>query len=451
MNHDTNSELSFEIMHSAHKVIGDLSDYDALGYMFSGAKVVLLGESSHGTQEFYHERAIITKRLIMEHGFNAIAIEGDWPDAYRVNQYVKGLSHDSSATKSLDGFKRFPTWMWCNKDVQVFVTWLHQYNQLRSADKQVGFYGLDLYSLHASMAAVIGYLKKVDPEAAKRAQHRYACFDHFGINPQHYAYATAFGKAETCENDVIQQLQELRNNTAAYLNIDGRVAADELFFAEQNAKLVKSVEKYYRLMFNRDVSSWNLRDRHMMDTLEALDKHLTTLNGKAKIVVWAHNSHIGDASATEMGTRGEFNIGQLAREHYGKLAVNIGFTTYTGTVTAASDWDEPGQRRRVRPALPGSYESVMHDTGLAKFFIKLDDNDVAMKGLLSELRNPRLERAIGVVYRPDTERISHYFLASLPDQFDAVVHIDETHAVEPLDLTEHWQVNEEPETYPFGI
>jgi erythromycin esterase-like protein len=445
------NELSLEIKRNAHEIFGNLDDYNALEGMVGEAKVVLLGESSHGTQEFYHERAVITKQLIMEHGFNAVAIEGDWPDAYRVNQYVKGVSYDSSATQSLDGFKRFPTWMWCNQEVLSFVTWLHQYNQLRRADKQVGFYGLDLYSLHASMEAVIEYLKKVDPEAAKRAQHRYACFDHFGINPQNYAYATAFSQTEACENDVIQQLQELKNNSTAYQHLNGRIAADEFFFAEQNAKLVKNVEKYYRLMFNRDVSSWNLRDRHMMDTLEALDKHLTTLNGKAKIVVWAHNSHIGDASATEMGTRGEFNIGQLARERYGKLAVNIGFTTYTGTVTATSDWDEPGQRRRVRPALPGSYESLMHDTGLAKFFIKFDDNDADMQNLLSELRNPRLERAIGVVYRPDTERISHYFVASLPDQFDAVVHIDETRAVEPLDLTEHWQVNEEPETYPFGI
>lgn len=204
-------------------------------------------------------------------------------------------------------------------------------------------------------------------------------------------------------------------------------------------------------MFNRDVSSWNLRDRHMVDTLEALDKHLTTQNGKAKIVVWAHNSHVGDARATEMGARGEFNIGQLVREHYGRLAVNIGFTTYTGTVTASSDWDEPGQRRRVRPALPGSYESLLHDVEISAYLLKFDGHDASNHDLINEFRIPRLERAIGVVYRPETERLSHYFLASLPEQFDAVIHIDETQAVEPLDLTEHWQVDEEPETYPFGI
>jgi erythromycin esterase-like protein len=328
---------------------------------------------------------------------------------------------------------------------------LHYYNHQLSSEKQIGFYGLDLYSMHASMDAVIKYLNKVDPEAAMRARHRYACFDHFGINPQNYAYATSFGAAEACEQDVIQQLHELRSKATDYQQHDGRLAADEYFFAEQNAKLVKNVEKYYRLMFDRDVSSWNLRDRHMVDTLEALDKHLTAQNDKAKIVVWAHNSHVGDARATEMGARGEFNIGQLVREHYGRLAVNIGFTTYSGTVTAASDWDEPGQRMRVRPALPGSYESMLHDVELPAFLLKFNGHDASNQDLINKLYTPRLERAIGVVYRPETERLSHYFSASLPEQFDAVIHIDETQAVEPLDLTEHWQVNEEPETYPFGM
>lgn len=446
MKHINTDALSSAIRQNAYKIIGQPEDYDPLADLIAGAQIVLLGEASHGTQEFYHERAVITKRLITEYGFNAIAIEGDWPDAYKVNQYVKGELESISASQALDGFERFPTWMWCNREVLGFVEWLHDYNQKRTGETQVGFYGLDLYSLHASMAAVIKYLNKIDPEAAQRARHRYACFDHFGLNPQNYAYATTYGGAEACENDVILQLQELRGNAADYLQRKSRMAADEYFYAEQNAKLVKNVEEYYRLMLRSDVSSWNLRDRHMVDTLEALDKHLTMLNGKAKIVVWAHNSHIGDARATEMGSRGEFNIGQLVRERYGQLAVNIGFTTYTGTVTAAWDWDEPGQRRRVRPALPGSYESLLHDAGLPAFLLKFDNEDLA-----NELRRPRLERAIGVVYRPDTERVSHYFVASLPDQFDAVLHFDETNAVEPLDLTEHWQVDEEPETYPFGI
>jgi len=443
--------ISSAIRHNAYMIYGKPEDYDSLADLVEGVNIVLLGEATHGTSEFYHERAAITKCLITQYGFNAIAIEGDWPDAYRVNQYMKGQLSDITAKQSLDGFKRFPTWMWCNREVLGFVEWLHYHNQQLSSEKQVGFYGLDLYSMHASMDAVIKYLNKVDPEAAKRARHRYACFDHFGINPQSYAYATSFGAAESCEHDAIQQLHELRSKASDYIQHDGKLAADEYFFAEQNAKLVKNVEQYYRLMFERDVSSWNLRDRHMVDTLEALDKHLTTQNGKAKIVVWAHNSHIGDARATEMGARGEFNIGQLVREHYGRLAVSIGFTTYTGKVTAASDWDEPGQRRLVRPALPGSYESLLHDVELPAFLLKFDRYKPSNQDLINVFRTPRLERAIGVVYRPETERLSHYFLASLPEQFDALIHIDETQAVEPLDLNEHWQADEEPETYPFGI
>ncbi|OIR17569.1 erythromycin esterase [mine drainage metagenome] len=443
--------ISSAIRRNASLILGQTEDYNALANLVDDVDIVLLGEASHGTSEFYHERATITKLLITQYGFNAIAIEGDWPDAYRVNQYVKGQLNDITAKQSLDGFRRFPTWMWCNREVLSFVEWLHYHNHQLSSEKQVGFYGLDLYSMHASMDAVVKYLNKIDPEAAIRARQRYACFDHFGINPQNYAYATSFGAAEACEQEVIQQLHDLRSKSNEYQQNDGRLAADEYFFAEQNAKLVKNVEKYYRLMFNRDVSSWNLRDRHMVDTLEALDKHLTSQNGKAKIVVWAHNSHVGDARATEMGARGEYNIGQLVREHYGKWAVNIGFTTYTGTVTAASDWDEPGQRRRVRPALPGSYESLLHDVEIPAYLLKFDGHDPSNQDLVTELLTPRLERAIGVVYRPETERLSHYFLASLPEQFDAVIHIDETQAVEPLDLTEHWQVDEEPETYPFGI
>lgn len=443
--------ISSVIRKNAYLIYGQPEDYDALADMVEGADIVLLGEASHGSSEFYHERATITKRLIMQYGFNAIAIEGDWPDAYRVNQYVKGQLSDITAKQSLEGFKRFPSWMWCNREVLGFVEWLHYYNQQLRSGQKVGFYGLDLYSMHASMNAVIKYLNKVDPEAAMRARKRYACFDHFGINPQNYAYATSFGAAKSCEHDAIQQLHELRSKAGDYRQHNGRQAADEYFFAEQNAKLVKNVEQYYRLMFERDVSSWNLRDRHMVDTLEALDKHLTKQNGQAKIVVWAHNSHVGDARATEMGARGEFNIGQLVREHYGRLAVNIGFTTYSGTVTAATDWDAPGQRRVVRPALPGSYESLLHDVELPAYLLKFDRHNTSSQDLINELHTPRLERAIGVIYQPETERLSHYFLASLPEQFDAVIHIDTTQALEPLDLTENWLLNEEPETYPFGI
>lgn len=421
-------------------------DYDPLLDLIGDAQIVLLGEATHGTEEFYRERASITMRLITERGFNAVAIEGDWPDAYRINAYVKG-EQEMSARQALEGFHRFPTWMWANREVMHFITWLHDYNASQSDERKAGFYGLDLYSMHASMAAVIDYLERMDPEAAKQARERYACLDHFGVNPQSYAYATKYSGLDACEEEVVRQLLELRSNAESYLEKDGHTAADAYFYATQNARLVKNAEEYYRHMFSRTVSTWNLRDQHMAETLEALINHLSETRNLAKVVVWAHNSHLGDARATEMGKRGEFNIGQLVRERYGDAAINVGFMTYTGTVTAASDWDEPGQRRRVRNGMHGSYERLMHETGVPAFLLRFDQN----AGLVEQLRQPRLERAIGVVYRPVSERVSHYFLASLPNQFNALLHLDETRALEPLDLVEHWQVDEEPETYPFGI
>ena len=440
------SSLVEGLAHAAHEITGRSRDYDPLLNLIGDAQLVMLGEATHGTQEFYRERADITRRLITERGFNAVAIEGDWPDAYRINEYVKGEAL-ISADQALDGFKRFPTWMWANQEVLQFISWLHDYNQLQDDEDKAGFYGLDLYSMHASMAAVIGYLNRIDPEAAARAKERYACLDHFGVNPQSYAYATAYRGLDDCEEEVVRQLLELRSDADRYLKKDGRTASDAYFYATQNARLVKNAEEYYRLMFNREVSTWNLRDRHMADTLEALVDHLNVTSNRAKVVIWAHNSHVGDARATEMGKRGEFNIGQLLRERYGDNAVNIGFTTYSGSVTAASDWDEPGQRRRVRIGMPGSYERLMHDVGLPAFLLRFDRNSE----LIDQLRQPRMERAIGVVYRPESERASHYFLASLPNQFNALLHFDETQALEPLDLIEHWQIDEEPETFPFGV
>lgn len=440
------SSLAAGLAQTVHEITGRSRNYDPLLNLVGDAQIVMLGEATHGTQEFYRERANITRRLITERGFNAVAIEGDWPDAYRINEYAKGEAL-ISANEALDGFKRFPTWMWANQEVLQFISWLHDYNRLQDDESKAGFYGLDLYSMHASMAAVIGYLNRIDPEAAARAKERYACLDHFGVNPQSYAYATAYRGLDDCEEEVVRQLLELRSDAESYLEKDGRTASDAYFYATQNARLVKNAEEYYRLMFNRDVSTWNLRDRHMADTVEALVDHLNKVSNRAKVVIWAHNSHVGDARATEMGKRGEFNIGQLLRERYGDNAVNIGFTTYSGSVTAASDWDEPSQRRRVRIGLPGSYERLMHDVGLPAFLLRFDRNTE----LIDQLRQPRLERAIGVVYRPESERVSHYFLASLPNQFNALLHFDETQALEPLDLSEHWQIDEEPETFPFGV
>jgi erythromycin esterase-like protein len=432
----------------ARPLTGATADYDPLLERIGEARFVLLGEASHGTHEFYRERAEITKRLIAEKAFTAVAVEADWPDAYRVTRYVRGGGDGKNAVDALGGFKRFPTWMWRNVDVLHFLRWLHAHNDALSANAQpVGFYGLDLYSLRASIAEVLAYLGKVDPEAAQRARYRYACFDHFGEDPQAYGYAASFDLSASCEGEVINQLVELRRRAAEYATRDGRVAADEYFYAEQNARLVKNAEEYYRSMFQGRISSWNLRDRHMAETLDALVAHLEAQALHPKVVVWAHNSHLGDAQATQMGDAGELNLGQLVRQRYGDEAVLVGFTTYHGTVTAASSWGGPAEHKRVLPALRDSYEALFHDLGLPRFLLILGNDDDALR----ELRQPRLERAIGVIYLPETERISHYFEARLTDQFDAVLHFDDTRAVEPLERTAEWDRGRLPETFPSGV
>ena len=434
---------------AAHPLTGGPGDFAPLLERIGDARCVLLGEASHGTHEFYRIRGEITKRLIAEKGFDAVAVEADWPDAYRVNRYVRGSLEVEDAAEALAGFLRFPQWMWRNADVLDFVGWLRGHNDAhRPGETKVGFYGLDLYSLRASMAAVLEYLRLVDPPAARRAAERYACFDQFGPDPQHYGYATAAGLAPGCESEVIRQLVELVASAGAYAQRDGRVEPDALFVAAQNAKVVASAERYYREMFRGRVSSWNLRDTHMAETLDALLTHLGHRRRTPKIVVWAHNSHLGDARATRMGRDGELNLGQLVRERVGRAAVLVGFTTFSGTVTAASDWEQPAERKRVRPALPGSYEALFHEAaaGIGNFYLDLEPVGAALGG-------PRLERAIGVVYRPDTERQSHYFEADLPRQFDAVLHYDRTRAVEPLERTPAWERGERevPETFPSAL
>jgi erythromycin esterase-like protein len=411
-----------------HELTGSRRDYDALLALIGDAHFVCIGEASHGTHEFYRDRAEITKRLIAEKGFNAVAVEADWPDAYRVNRFVRSIGDDAEAVDALGDFKRFPTWMWRNADVLDFVGWLREYG------RGAGFYGIDLYSLFTSIEVVIKVLDRIDPQAARRARQRYACFDHFGEDSQMYGYATTFGMSESCEDEVIAQLMELRSKAS-------QLPPDDAFFAEQNARLVANAERYYRSMFGGRVSSWNLRDTHMADTVDALAEHLRRRTGEAKIVIWAHNSHLGDARATEMGRGGELNVGQLMRERHPNDTRLIGFTTYTGTVTAASEWDGPAERKQVRPALRGTYEARLHEVGVPDFwFVPTPANG-------DEL----LERAIGVIYLPRTERQSHYFHASLARQFDAVIHYDTTRAVEPL---ERWPIEhtaEAPETYPAGV
>jgi erythromycin esterase-like protein len=408
------------------------------------ARLVLIGEASHGTDEFYRLRADITAALIEQKGFTVVAAEADWPDAYRVNRWVRHLSRDTDAETALGDFTRFPRWMWRNDAVVEFITWLHDYNRGRPPAERAGFYGLDLYSLHASIEAVLEYLAKVDPEGAARARQRYACFDHFQQDTQAYGYAATVGLSRSCEDDVVRQLIDLRTRAADYASRDGRVAADEYFFAEQNARLVRNAEQYYRSMFAGRVESWNLRDTHMMETLDALIDR-GSRDAPPRAVVWAHNSHLGDARATQMGEYGELNLGQLVREKFDDSACLIGFTTHTGSVTAARDWGEPTEQRRVRPSLDGSYERLLHETELARFFV-----DLRREPARSALMPTRLERAIGVIYVPETERASHYFRAHLARQFDLIIHVDTTRALHPL---ERWSRVESdvPETYPTGI
>lgn len=427
---------------------GAIHDYDRLLERIGEARFVLIGEASHGTHEFYRERAVITQRLIREKGFTAVAVEADWPDAYRVNRYVRGEGVDRDALAALGGFERFPAWMWRNTVVLEFVDWLRAHNDgLSRGTPKTGFYGLDLYSMYASIRAVIGYLEKVDPEGARRARYRYGCFEQFHEDTQAYGYHAGFGLTPSCEQDVVNELTELQRRAADLAQRDGHIPPDEFFFAEQNARLIRNAEQYYRAMFQGRVSSWNLRDQHMAETLEHLAAHLQRTTGRVKVVVWAHNSHLGDARATEMGRQGELNVGQLARQRYGAECVSIGFSTFRGTVTAASEWDGPAERKRVREGLAQSYESVLHEAGLPQFLLLLKPfGEVAVA-----LDEPRLERAIGVIYKPETERWSHYFEARLPEQFDAFIHLDETRALEPLERTSLWTAGEPPETFPTGL
>ena len=425
---------------------GSARDHDALLQLIGPARFALLGEASHGSTEFYRERAAITRRLITEKGFTAIAVEADWPDAWRVNRYVRGRADDADADAALSGFRRFPAWMWRNTEVRDLVEWLRGYNEGRPTAQQVGFYGIDLYSLFTSMQAVLAYLDRTDPEGAARARKRYSCFDHARQDGQGYGYSARFGLANSCEDEVVQQLRDMNERAAKIVSAPG-MERDEIFFAQQNARLVRNAEEYYRTMFRGRVSSWNLRDSHMVETLQALDRHLVSDHGLPRIAVWAHNSHLGDASATEMGEAGEWNVGQLMRDRYHEQAVLVGFSTHRGTVTAASDWDQPACRKRVRAGLAGSWEDLLHQTSSSRFMLPLRDNP-ALQRLAAP---PRLQRAIGVIYRPETERRSHYFITRLSQQFDALVHIDETSALEPLDHGPVWHSVEPPETFPSGV
>jgi erythromycin esterase-like protein len=409
-------------LEAAVRPIDDLFD------LVAGARFVLLGEATHGTHEFYVLRADLTRRLISERGFRGVAVEADWPAAARANRYIQGIRDDPDAETSLGDFLRFPQWMWRNGVIVELIESMREHGT-------AGFFGLDLYSLRESMAAVVDYLDTIDPDAASRARQRYGCFDHF--DEQAYGYATAHGEKDPCEDAVVKQLRELRGRAAELASRDGRLPRDAHFVAEQNARLAVGAERYYRELYRGRASSWNLRDTHMADTLDALHEHL---DGRG-IVVWAHNSHLGDARATSMGVdHGELNLGQLARQrHRGEVCI-VGFTTHHGTVTAARDWGGPAECRIVRASLEGTIERSLHDAGVEQGVIDLRGG---------QLDTRRLERMIGVIYRPESERRSHYVQANPAAQFDLLVHIDQTRALEPL---EAWSAVEEPvETFPSGL
>lgn len=437
---------------SAVPLVGPFPDLRPLVKHLADARYVLIGEATHGTEEFYRLRAEITKSLVRDHGFAAVAVEGDWPDCGRVNRYVKGDAAIAAADTALGAFVRFPSWMWANTVVADFIRWLRDYNlAVRAENRRVGFYGLDLYSLYASIEAVITFLEPLDSLAAERARARYACFDHTcrrASNPQAYALGTRFGVTAACERQAVQQLADLRKMTLSASGFGRSTDPDDAFFAEQNARVVVSAETYYRAMFEDRISSWNLRDGHMAETLFLLADHLSKRRGEtAKIVVWAHNAHVGDARATESRTHGEWTLGQLVREAHGRNTVTVGFSTYAGTVTAASRWDGKAETKTVTKAIPESYEDLFHAVGQDAFLLWLRD----APDLSRLLGLSRLQRAIGVVYRPEIERQSHYFYACLPEQFDAVIHIDETHALTPLFTNGPAPAGDLYETYPEGI
>lgn len=433
-------EVVAKLIHEAAEPIESIdgANLDALLDRIGNARVVLLGEATHGTSEFYRMRARITQELIRQRGFTVVAVEADWPDAARVDHYVRQLPWERAPGQA---FTRFPTWMWRNREVEQFARWLHDYNgAVEAPERRAGFYGLDLYSLYNSIAAVLHYLDGVDPDAARVARARYGCLTPWQGDPAAYGRAVTTGSYRACEEQVVAMLRDMLEKRLEYQLRDGERYLDAL----QNARVVANAEQYYRAMYYGSRDSWNLRDQHMFETLQVL---LAFRGPDTKAVVWEHNSHVGNAAATEMGARGELNVGQLARAAFGDAAYLVGFGTDHGTVAAASDWDGPMEVKRVRPAHPQSYERLCHDSTVPAFQLAL--RQPRRMEVRDELSAARLERAIGVIYRPETEMASHYFQAVLPVQFDEYVWFDETRAVSPLG--ESTRSTGIPDTYPFGL
>jgi erythromycin esterase-like protein len=448
MQGDNSSTTVYTVREFAHVHSGSPEDYEPLIELIGNAGVVLIGQGSCGTHEFYAARARITRRLIEQKGFAAVAVDADWADASHINRYVQGEGEDDDARTSLDGFRHFTTSTWRNAAVIDFLEWLRAYNQSLQGDPPIGFHGLDLYNLHNTNRLVAGYLGRFDPVAAQRmrSSYAYACFG----DPSALAEACGdeFGVTlgQSCEHEIIAEMVELRRRLAEEIMSTGGSPEYEAFFAEQSAQVDHNAEKYYQAMLGGKVSSWTLRNRHLDETLAALVDHLERSAAHGKVVFWAHNALVGDSRAHESQRPGEPSVGQLARERYGEAAVLIGLTTYHGTVRAASEWDGPFEQKTVLPSLPGSYESLFHEVGHPRFVLSIHGNSKVNEAL----RDPRQQRSIGIIYRPETEPFNDYFRTRLNDQFDAVIHFDQTTAVQPLIGDPDYELEEIPGSVPAG-
>lgn len=430
------TRLSDRASAMAHPLEGPGS-LDPLLERIGDARYVLLGEASHGTSEFYEWRARISERLIREKGFSFIAVEGDWPNCYEVNRYVKGYPDSGAGAREvLKTFERWPTWMWANEEIVGLAEWLRRHNDGLPGEERVGFYGLDVYSLWESMEAVISYLERVDPDSVETAKRAYRCFEPYGEGAREYARATAF-VPESCEEEAVEVLSDLRRRAPRYPE-DG---PESRFDAEQNALVARNAEAYYRAMIRGGAASWNVRDRHMIETLERLMDHH---GPESKVIVWEHNTHVGDARATDMAKAGMVNVGQLVREgHETGDVVLVGFGSHRGDVIAGRSWGAPMERMPVPPAREGSWEDIMHRAAGG------EDGMLIFEGEEDEFLEPRAHRAIGVVYDPAFERFGNYVPTILPRRYDAFLYLDETRALRPLHAP--WSGEpEEPETFPSG-
>lgn len=409
---------------------GSSADYEELLEAIGDRSIVLLGESTHGTHEFYEARAAITRRLIEEKGFSALALEADGPDCQPVNQFIQGTSTTEDPVSAMSRLQRFPMWMWRNREMLELISWLKSHNHRPTTKHQISVFGLDLFNLSAALREVIAFLDRNDMEAADRARRLYACFDYTDQNPARYGRHVRTGSKASCEKEVIEVLRDLPEAHRLKSRKD-----DELFFVRENAECVVSAEAYYRNLFNPLVNTWNIRARHMTMTVERIRRYLELKNRPAKVIVWAHNSHIGDCRATDMCHGGQWNLGELLRKRFSDQTFHVGFTTYQGRVQSAANWNHPPKPHLMPPALAGSYEHVFHASGLPNFLLLTRSTRSS-----TPLEEERLERAIGVIYSQETDRLSHYLNARLARQFDAVLHFDHSTPVQPLDLESRTEV-----------